>query len=389
MSDNQPPQPPPPSSKTTSSNKPPTTTSSSNANQNTTNTQNANTNQSLPSRLQSSATTLAQNLFTPSPADIARNLQPGGGSSTKAAPPSATSAASAAQTFHEETATPGGSSAGRGISRHGDVGDSFRNATENATGQDGLMEEAYQFQNDHAYKDGGLESGVPFYEQDTDIKRKGKGKAPDQDHQQDHDHQSFDNTWNSITTTKTTQIPPQSAHAHAHANPQDGSELLTLLTSPSFNPDFPEPPTTNPDSTLIPNDLSDPTPFPLSQSEIQILESFRRNLSPHHTPHHQQRNLNAASLIPDIDNFLSTVPAQTQNDATALRDAVLTGLPGAEEWVVAEERYQDEVWGFLKPVLEEARREIEERGEEQGQEGEGEDGPAVARLKMILRHMGA
>lgn len=247
------------------------------------------------------------------------------------------------------------------------------------------MEEAYQFQNDHAYQDGGLESGVPFYEQDADIKGKGKEKAPDQDHQHDHNRQSFENTWNSITTTNTTQLPPQSAHA----NPQDGSELLTLLTSPSFNPDFPEPPTTNPDSTLIPNDLSDPTPFPLSQSEIQILESFRRNLSPHHTPHHQQRDLNAASLIPDIDNFLSTVPAQTQNDATALRDAVLTGLPGSEEWVVVEERYQDEVWGFLKPVLEEARKEIEERREEQGQEAEGEDGPAVARLKMILRHMGA
>src|SRR5699024_2601467 len=99
---------------------------------------------------------------------------------------------------------------------------------------------------------------------------------------------------------------------------------------------------------------------------------------------------NPTSLIPDIDNFLSTVPAQTQNDATALRDAVLTGLPGAEEWVAVEEKYQDEVWGFLKTVLEEARREMEEKEENGGDMEKGrEDGPAVARLKMILRHMGA
>lgn len=382
MSDNSPPQPPPPSStsNTTSNN-----TNNPSTNQTTSSSPNANNthNESITSRLQTSATTLAQNLFTPSPADIARNLQPGGSSSTKAAPPSA-----AAQTFHGETAALGSSSA-RGIEGSRGVGESFRSTTETVAEQDGLMEEGFGFQNGHAYQDGGLESSVPFYEQDADIKGKGKGKAPVQD------HQPFENTWNSITTTTTTQ-PSQTAHAHAHANLQDGSEVLTLLTSPSFNPDFPDPITTtttsnNPDpgSTLIPNDLTDPAPFPLSAHEIQILESFRRTLSPDPTHGQNQQRINTASLIPDIDNFLSTVPPQRQNDATALRDAVLTGLTGAEEWVSVEERYQDEVWGFLKPVLVGARREMEERGEQEGRKGEGEDGPAVARLKMILRHMRA
>ena len=252
------------------------------------------------------------------------------------------------------------------------------------------MEEGLGFQNDYAYQDGGLESGIPFYEQYTDIKGKGKSKAPDQEHQ---DHQPFENTWNSITTTTATQ-PSQTAHAYQNA--QDGSEVLALLASPSFNTDFPNPinatTTSNnpdPDSTLIPNDLSSERQSQLSPQEIQILESFRRNLSPDSTHGQHQQRINTASLIPDIDNFLSTVPSQTQNDATALRDAVLTGLPGAEEWVSVEERYQDEVWGFLKPVLEAARREMEERGEQEGSKGEGEDGPAVARLKMILRHMRA
>ena len=71
---------------------------------------------------------------------------------------------------------------------------------------------------------------------------------------------------------------------------------------------------------------------------------------------------------------------------------MLTGLPGAEDWVAVEEMYQDEVWGYLKPALQAAAKEMEEQnqGQDQGQGGStGEDGPAVARLKMILRHMRA
>lgn len=244
-----------------------------------------------------------------------------------------------------------------------------------------MTEEAYQFQDAyHTETNGGLQlqqPGLSVYDTDTDIKGKGKGKA--QEPEQDH-HEPFENTWQSVTTTATSS-----------QNAQDGSEVLTLLTSPSFNTDFPGPEPALSDDSLIPNDLStDKTPFELSPTEIQILDSFRRNLGPDPTQQGQQRNLHSASLVPDIGDFLDTIPPATQNDATALRDAVLTGLPGAEDWVAVEERYQDEVWGYLKPVLEEARREMEEKEDSgQGQGLEGEDGPAVARLKMILRHMRA
>lgn len=131
---------------------------------------------------------------------------------------------------------------------------------------------------------------------------------------------------------------------------------------------------------------------------MQILDSFRRqDHHPHpHQQQHRQRNLNPTSLVPDIGAFLDTTPQQTTStstadaDATSLRDAVLTGLPGAEDWVAVEEMYQDEVWGYLKPALQAAAKEMEEQNQGQGQGGStGEDGPAVARLKMILRHMGA
>lgn len=58
----------------------------------------------------------------------------------------------------------------------------------------------------------------------------------------------------------------------------------------------------------------------------------------------------APYLVPDIGAFLDTTQPQTGTgdanaSATSLRDAVLTGLPGAEDWVAVEEMYQDEVWG--------------------------------------------
>ena len=64
-------------------------------------------------------------------------------------------------------------------------------------------------------------------------------------------------------------------------------------------------------------------------------------------------------------------------------------LPGSNEWVEVQARYHDEVWGYLRPALEAAKTEIEEKKDGDAAEGQGHDGdgPAVRRLKMILRHM--
>jgi hypothetical protein len=53
-----------------------------------------------------------------------------------------------------------------------------------------------------------------------------------------------------------------------------------------------------------------------------------------------------------------------------------------------DERYNDEVWGYLRPAVEAAAVEIQQQKEENTvREGDDGDGPAVKRLKMILRHM--
>ncbi|CAI7678918.1 unnamed protein product [Penicillium pancosmium] len=96
--------------------------------------------------------------------------------------------------------------------------------------------------------------------------------------------------------------------------------------------------------------------------------------------------LSSVSLVPDIDAFLNENDPGAGTGAVSLRDRVLSELPGSNEWVGVQERYHDEVWGYLRPALEAAREEIEEKGIEG--EGHDGDGPAVRRLKMILKHMG-
>ncbi|KAE8349736.1 hypothetical protein BDV28DRAFT_54962 [Aspergillus coremiiformis] len=163
----------------------------------------------------------------------------------------------------------------------------------------------------------------------------------------------------------------------------DGEAVTSLLSDPTFDPTFP--PAAHEPLDIIETELS--VPQPLTPVEIQMLEAFRRRMTPslHTSTSSSTHRLTSASLVPDIDSILGTVPASMDADAAVLRDAVLGNLPGSEDWVAVEERYHDEVWGYLKPTLQAAAKEMEERKGART----GEDGPAVQRLKMILRHMQA
>ncbi|KAJ5425210.1 hypothetical protein N7465_000280 [Penicillium sp. CMV-2018d] len=260
---------------------------------------------------------------------------------------------------------------------------------------------------------------------------------------------------------------------HTTVSDMDGAAVVSLLSDITFDPNF-EDPTTIPDTEI---DVA-AAPAPLSVAEREMLDSFRRGLGldvEEDKERERERDvrLTGASLIPDIDVFLSqglgaeggigsgsgngeenamamatdsgsgsgfiptsirdavlrNIPGGSEwvgaqetdidvflsqgvgvgagsgggirigegnamptgagftstSNSTSLRDAVLANLPGAGDWIGVQERYHDEVWGFLQPVLEEARAEIEEKGVEGL--GPGEDGPAVRRLKMILMHM--
>jgi hypothetical protein len=194
-----------------------------------------------------------------------------------------------------------------------------------------------------------------------DYTSKGKGKEIDSD------NGSRLPSYRDGTTATTTLIP------------SDGDAVVSILTDKTFDPDFP--PSANEPPEYLETELSPPQ---LTLAEIQMIESFRRQLPPDREQNpDRSRQLNSLSLVPEIGSFLDTLPAFTATPATSLRDSVLTSLPGAADWIAVEEKYHDEVWGYLQPTLEAAAREIESSKDSLG----SEEGPAVRRLKMILKHM--
>ncbi|KAL4883782.1 hypothetical protein BJY04DRAFT_24098 [Aspergillus karnatakaensis] len=304
--------------------------------------------QSLASRIQRSASELARNAFLPSTAsaDTAHLLS----DSSKAAP-SSSSALAAAEQYRES----GGSSSSSARAQTSHVPtETFRSQPSADPGGfhlPGLTEDEFQA----SYGDDMLNSG--------EYTGKGKGKAIQSD-----GGSGLSSYHDGIT-------------AAATLLPSDGDAVVSILSDKTFDPEFP--PTANEPPEYLD---TEPTPPQLTPAEVQMIESFRRQLpqclDSQRSPE-QSRQLNPQSLVPDIGSFLDSLPASTITPATTLRDSVLTSLPGAADWISVEERYHDEVWGYLQPSLEAAAKEIESNKDSPG----SEYGPAVRRLKMILQHM--
>ncbi|KAB8238534.1 uncharacterized protein BDW43DRAFT_306392 [Aspergillus alliaceus] len=317
---------------------------------------------SLANRIQSSASGLARQAFsTPSSSDAALLANSG--------KPSSSSSALAPAEQYSQISGPSSRSQLRDTTHNAET---FRSpTTTTTTQQQGGFTIPQLTEEEFAHGDSSsLGLGDDFL-QPSD---KGKGKQRD---------------LASISSTTETSTTHGYHHHQQHIlNPTDGSAVLSLLSSKTFDPSFP--PSAHEPLDIIETEPSPPQP--LSPAEIQMLETFRRHMTPSldasaPAPASTHR-LTSASLVPDIDTILGSAAVQTDVDAAALRDSVLGSLPGSEDWVAVEERYHDEVWGWLRPTLEAAAKEIEERKEKQGNQ-RGEDGPAVQRLKMILRHMRA
>ena len=321
---------------------------------------------SLANRIQTSASGLARNaLYGSGPsADTAQLLASGGSKPGASSSSSRPSAFAAAQQYQE---SPGPSSASAASSRDPAPAQSFRSPAQQQEHQQGgfalpaLSEDEFQRSYGDIFPNQDEIVTNTTTSSSSSFKGKQKASTQPQPHQES-------------TTTTPLHHHHNNQPTQYHPNQQDGSDVLTLLTSPTFDPEFP--PTEDQPFEPIETDLS----ATLTDAERATLDSFRRQ-------HPPANRITSQSLIPDIGSFLDTVPAAAQSDATQLRDAVLSGLPGAADWVSLEEQYQDEVWGYLKPTLEAAAREMEEREERADSNQGGEDGPAVRRLKMVLMHM--
>ncbi|KAL4798321.1 hypothetical protein BDV19DRAFT_357593 [Aspergillus venezuelensis] len=337
------------------------------------NSDNSKDNESLASRIHKSASGLAKNAFLSSaPSGDAQWLS---NSTGKAAPSSSSSssALAAAEQYGQSVGPSSSSSRNRTIH---DSTETFRSRPVAQTGGfnlPGLAEDEFQ-----------TTYGGELSETISDIDEgpgKGKGKSSASN--------PVSRSTESASESKSgleTQPPT--------LNPSDGSGVVSILTDQTFDPEFP--PGANEPEEYLETDFSQLSPH-LAPNEIQMIESFRRQLPPapqstrsEHSGNSEHPQLNSLSLVPDIGSFLDNFHATPAADpstahATSLRDELLTSLPGAAEWISVEEKYHDEVWGYLQPTLEAAAREIEEKKDSPSTSVE--DGPAVRRLKMVLRHM--
>lgn len=402
---------------------------------------------SLLTRIQNSASSLIQDSLTrPSGATLSTDLAHVLDSGSKGFP-SASSSGSSGSTWSTESwrsAGPGGSSssaARQGDSNfHGPSNERFRSAQ--ADGGRGI--DASEF--DSFQNSGFFQTDDAFI---SNNKEEGKGKGRDQpiyndrnysheqgmlldvnDYVDDYDYESthfnaYEIAWinasrlgtvyRSPPSTTSKRLSQQSSMSEINASTlqiqsrngdeNDGKEVVNLLSDPEFQPGL---------STWDDNDDNgmdthesgfgfdddfnddplDAEGFPihiamgLSPAEMQIIDFFRRQQQTDSQSEVQQKKITPYSLVPDIDSFLtqhnSINNISDSNDA--LRNEVVANLIGAEEWLIVDERYNDDVWGYLRPAVEAAAAEIQQQKEENPVR-EGEDGPAVKRLKMILRHM--
>ncbi|KAL2818110.1 hypothetical protein BJX63DRAFT_84551 [Aspergillus granulosus] len=304
----------------------------------------------LASRIQKSASVLARNAFISSipGGDTAQLLSDG----SKAAPSSSSSSALAAAEKYRETSDPVSSSS-RDRSSQGHA-ETFRSSPTTQPGGfelPGLTENEFQ------------STSVGDFTEILNDTSKGKGKG------------------------KEATVGSSAADNYLDPTPTllptDGDAVVSLLSDTTFDPEFP--PSANEHPEYVETELGPPQ---LTPDEIKMIESFRRQLplglQSQQTPG-SSNQLNHLSLVPDIGSFLDTLPGPNSatTHATSLRDEVLTSLPGAADWIAVEEKYHDEVWGYLQPTLEAAAKEIESNRDSSNTE----DGPAVRRLKMILNHM--
>lgn len=370
---------------------------------------------SLASRVQSSAAGLARSAFQGGgSSDLAQTL-----ASATEGKAGGSSASAGGQLASRDVTTSARGSASAGGYAGSDpsygVAESFRNEGTSATGGfmlPGLTEE--EFQGGDAYTDDvGVSLSGRGNQPASQIEIENENTAPGQDTLQGTTgswkgkHRAHDPVQLEYNTAweRAEHDPalPQTTHEPV---PTDGAAVVSLLSSASFDPNFD--PSTD-DLDLDPN----ASPAPLTASEMEALNSFRRQLDressaePQHQTQQRTQGLSPFSLVPDIDTFLqqndpaaytpthtiqpvdTTTNTVTSKDSTiSLRDNVLTHLPGAADWIGVQDRYHDEVWGYLRPALEAAQAEMEEREEGEGEEGRV-DGPAVRRLKMILKHMRA
>ena len=96
---------------------------------------------------------------------------------------------------------------------------------------------------------------------------------------------------------------------------------------------------------------------------------------------------NSLSLIPDFGPPSTLFPAflATQRDNYRKQGCLKQGPGDVQSWIDILDRYHDEVWGDMLPLVQESRQELKMANENKTCL---QSGRAIQRLKMIMQHLG-
>jgi hypothetical protein len=133
-------------------------------------------------------------------------------------------------------------------------------------------------------------------------------------------------------------------HGAANINEVDGADVVELLRDPttSFWTDMPD---------------EDAVPYTISEADLKVAED----------------------LVRRVDDAMASKSGFENGISAAIRGQPFASFSSFFDEI---ENYHDDVWGYLQPLVEEAKREVAVP-ESFGREG----GPATRRLRMILAHI--
>ena len=181
--------------------------------------------------------------------------------------------------------------------------------------------------------------------------------------------------------------PPDIPQQHKTVHEQeatDGADVLDLLNTHNL--------TSRTFSTLPGEEINEIQDWGLSSDQLTQIRAITKELFPGptqlHPPMAADHSLNLIPHGESTDGSMSSPARETGLDEMYIRYEV-DGNPVSAmqvwrtQWEGVLERYTDEVWGDLLPLVKEARNEVNTMAQ-----GEGTEEPvALRRLKGILGHL--
>ncbi|KAH0565275.1 hypothetical protein GP486_001340 [Trichoglossum hirsutum] len=162
---------------------------------------------------------------------------------------------------------------------------------------------------------------------------------------------------------------------HMSQNGEDGAAVVALLSQPNFLDII--------DTSQDDDDLPPIWSLELTSSQIDTIERLKA-LLPTPPTHNPSSPTQALNLFP-TEALSIPSPWDSEDANLSYAEQARRRHQWLRDWDGVLRRYADEVWGDLLPLVEEAREEIKEASENDGEvQGEGR---AVRRLAMILGHL--